>query len=270
MTNRIGIILALVLIGCGDVETAKLDNDGGDGAAGAGGDTGAAGGGGSPGGSTGSGGTGGASCDHGSEGCPCYGNGTCDGALVCASHLCVSLGAGGRGGMAGGQAGTGGSSAGRGGTTGTGNTTGAAGSTGTGNVTGGGGAGGSGVCPPVCSGGSTCVGGQCVCPGSKPLCGSTCCASGQACTNNQCVSPSTGTAGATGAGGSGVAAWYCPGGTDVTCITEAGLSKPCTARCVLGANQRGTQPDGSWCTCFFHATGTGNYTECQPDSYCGP
>lgn len=43
-------------------------------------------------------------CPAGSESCPCYGNGTCDGALTCASNVCVALGSGG-------GSGTGGSSA---------------------------------------------------------------------------------------------------------------------------------------------------------------
>jgi hypothetical protein len=42
------------------------------------------------GGSSGTGG--GASCPTGSAACPCYGNGTCAGALTCASNVCVMLG----------------------------------------------------------------------------------------------------------------------------------------------------------------------------------
>jgi hypothetical protein len=42
-------------------------------------------------------GTASAGCTTGSEGCTCYPNNTCNGALTCASHLCVSLGTGGVG-----------------------------------------------------------------------------------------------------------------------------------------------------------------------------
>jgi hypothetical protein len=67
-----------------------------------------------------------------SEGCACYGNDTCNAALKCLSHLCVSLG------------GMGGSATGTAGTTGTGGSTGTAGTTGTGGSgTGGSGTGGS-------------------------------------------------------------------------------------------------------------------------------
>ena len=44
---------------------------------------------------TASGGTGAEDCPDGTETCPCYGNGTCNPGLVCASGLCVSLGTGG-------------------------------------------------------------------------------------------------------------------------------------------------------------------------------
>ena len=61
------------------------------------------------GGVSGSGGTSGAdgagSCPVGAETCLCYGNDTCNAGLTCASHLCVSLGAGGSGGGGSGDAG---------------------------------------------------------------------------------------------------------------------------------------------------------------------
>ncbi|HOU92804.1 MAG TPA: hypothetical protein PLU22_17245, partial [Polyangiaceae bacterium] len=41
------------------------------------------------------------SCADGSEGCPCYGNGTCDRGLTCASRWCVLLPESGAGGGAG-------------------------------------------------------------------------------------------------------------------------------------------------------------------------
>ncbi len=44
---------------------------------------------------TGAGGTGGDDCPDGTERCACYGNGTCNAGLVCASNLCVRLGSGG-------------------------------------------------------------------------------------------------------------------------------------------------------------------------------
>jgi hypothetical protein len=260
MRNLFGILSAVLLIGCGGVDTVQLAPDGGD-----------------DGGEAGAGGAGGAaSCAPGGEACSCYGNDTCNDGLTCLSHLCVA--AGGRGGMAGGQAGGGGSagSIGRGGiggaanTTGAGNTTGQGGTTGTGNTTGTGGAMGTGGAGGSCAGTDMLCGTSCVntntsiahCGGCNRPCSGTC--SGGVC--------STGKGGAGGVGGhggtGGGAAWYCPGGTDVACITDDGVSRPCTAKCTLGQNQRGTQPDGTACTCFFHATGTGNYTECPPDSYC--
>jgi hypothetical protein len=57
--------------------------------------------------------TGGKMCSTGSEGCACYGNGSCNTGLTCASNLCVNLNGG-----AGGATGAGGSSAGNGGMSG--------------------------------------------------------------------------------------------------------------------------------------------------------
>jgi hypothetical protein len=54
------------------------------------------------------GGTSGGICPAGSELCACYGNNTCNEGLVCASHICVNIAAGGAGG-AGGNAAQGGS-----------------------------------------------------------------------------------------------------------------------------------------------------------------
>ncbi len=76
-------------------------------------------------------GTGGVECVDGTERCPCYGNGTCNEGLVCASDLCVNLGSGG-------QAGAGGS----GGVVGAGGDTGSGGDA-TGGEVGAGGTGGS-------------------------------------------------------------------------------------------------------------------------------
>jgi hypothetical protein len=66
------------------------------------------------------GGSNGQSCAQGTERCPCYGNGTCNSGLTCASNTCVNLGGAGGASGSGGQGGTtgsGGSS--RGGTAGT-------------------------------------------------------------------------------------------------------------------------------------------------------
>ena len=62
--------------------------------------------------SSGTGGSGSA-CPTGDESCACYGNGTCNGTLTCASHVCVDLGVGGTTGSGGalgmgGMVGTGG------------------------------------------------------------------------------------------------------------------------------------------------------------------
>ena len=78
-------------------------------------------------------GTGGADCPAGTERCPCYGNGTCNDGLVCASDLCVDLGIGGSDGVGGGSTGAGGDTTGVGGvTTGTGGAPAAGGTGGTG------------------------------------------------------------------------------------------------------------------------------------------
>ena len=60
-------------------------------------------------------------CVTGTERCPCYGNGTCNGGLVCASSLCVNVNAGGAGGLGG----TGGKAVRTGGTTSVGGSSGA-------------------------------------------------------------------------------------------------------------------------------------------------
>lgn len=210
MRNLFGILSAVLLIGCGEVTTAALETDAGDGGAAA---------------TAGSSGAGGAGGDVGQAGDT--------------GAAGASAGTGG-----GAPGGSGGSSAGRGGT---------------------GGAGGG------CQTGQTKCGTTCVDTRSNyNHCGACniVCATGQACVNSACTATTTGTGGRGGAGGS-APAFYCPGGTDVTCITEQGVGT-CTAMCVLGQNQRGTQPNGTACFCFFHAPGTGNYTDCPPDSYCGP
>ena len=100
-------------------------------------------------------------CPAGSETCPCYGNGTCDQGLACASNLCVNLSGSGNGGASG-QAGAG--SMGSGGSTGRGGSGGATGSGGqmatggAGGQTGSGGTGGQ-----VGTGGGTGTGGTGVC-----------------------------------------------------------------------------------------------------------
>src|SRR5204862_320866 len=103
-----GIVVAV--IGCGGGK-----GDGGGSADGGGGTTGAAGGGGT------------AGCTTGSEGCACYGNDTCNGALQCFSHLCVSVT-----GTGGSVTGSGGSATGSGGSTGAGGAGTGAGGAGTG------------------------------------------------------------------------------------------------------------------------------------------
>ena len=61
-------------------------------------------------------GTGSADCVDGTERCPCFGDGTCNEGLVCASDLCVDLGGGGQSGTGGTTGpGTGGVTAGSGG-----------------------------------------------------------------------------------------------------------------------------------------------------------
>jgi hypothetical protein len=80
-------------------------------------------------------------CAAGELRCACYGNGTCNAPLVCASNLCVDLGGGGSGGAVdGGASGAGGAGTGGVGTGGVGD----GGATGTGGVTGDGGATGTG------------------------------------------------------------------------------------------------------------------------------
>jgi hypothetical protein len=100
------------------------------------------------GGSATAGGASGTECPAGSELCACYGNNTCNEGLVCASHICVNIAAGGAGG-AGGEPAQGGSVA--GGSPATGGLSSAGGSPGNGgtNATG-------GVAP---KGGSTGLGG---------------------------------------------------------------------------------------------------------------
>jgi hypothetical protein len=77
-----------------------------------------------------------AGCQTGAETCPCYGNGTCNQGLTCASNLCVNLGNPSGGGGASGQAGAGGSAAAGGGVGGIIGSGGAAGSGGSGAATG--------------------------------------------------------------------------------------------------------------------------------------
>ena len=94
------------------------------------------------------------SCPAGSETCPCYGNGTCDGDLTCASNLCVALGASRAGGASGSSASAG--SAGSGATSGNGarggsSDAGATPSGGDAGTTAGGSGGGGGVSPPCSS-----------------------------------------------------------------------------------------------------------------------
>jgi formylglycine-generating enzyme len=116
------------------------------------------------------GGTGGsASCADGSEGCRCYGNGTCNGSLTCASSLCVAAGHGG------GSANYSGVSSARGGATTTGISAGGAGATGftamSGAATGGAAIGGSGAGGTTMTGagaGSEALGGAAA--GSTALC----------------------------------------------------------------------------------------------------
>ncbi len=91
-------------------------------------------------------GTGGADCPDGTERCSCYGNGTCNAGLVCASDLCVDLGTGGGAGAGGAPIGTGGGAGVGGLTIGTG---------------GGAGVGGAGAGGAPASGGSAGTGGAC-------------------------------------------------------------------------------------------------------------
>jgi len=134
-------------------------------------------------------------CKTGAETCPCYGNGTCDQGLTCASNLCVNLGnPSGRGG-AGGQGGDGGSPAtGAGGSVGSGGAAGSGGSvggTGTGGQAATGGAGG-----PTGSGGGAGVAGQ---AGTGGAAG----AAGQAGRGGAGAAGQGGTGGGTGTGGIG-------------------------------------------------------------------
>jgi len=95
-----GVAAALAIGSCGGSITSS-DDDASGGAAGARNvDSGEvhAGGTGATGGSSGSSAVAGQSpCPAGSELCPCYGNGTCNAGLTCASDLCVALGTGGIG-----------------------------------------------------------------------------------------------------------------------------------------------------------------------------
>jgi hypothetical protein len=130
----------------------------------------------SGGGSGGKGGSGGGGCPAGSETCACYGNGTCNVGLSCASNLCVNLGGGagatGTGGSSmatggspgtggavatGGTPGTGGSASGTGGVTGTGGATATGGVMGTGGSVGTGGSGTGGAPACSCSGSLQCT-----------------------------------------------------------------------------------------------------------------
>jgi hypothetical protein len=164
LTSRLVMLAALTAIGCGSATAIHPNGDAGgttgagtggtspqSGSAGTGGTSVQSGSAGAAG--TGSGGVGGATCAAGSERCPCYGNGTCDSGLTCASAICVRIGNSGTGGSGGtsSQAGVGGAGAGSGGatTTGTGGTTGSGGTTGTAGTTGAGGTSGNPVCDSV-------------------------------------------------------------------------------------------------------------------------
>jgi hypothetical protein len=111
-------------------------------------------------------------CAVGVEGCACFSNGTCNGALTCASDLCVNLGGSGGTAGSGGAVGTGGTggAAGSGGAAGRGGTGG-----GSGGIAGSGGAGGApGDAGPGCPGlapndGDSCSG-NARCPYSDQTC----------------------------------------------------------------------------------------------------
>jgi hypothetical protein len=114
---RLCVAVGLLLLGCGGSDVNRTGVRSGKGGEIA--DARTQGSGGSP--STG----GERTCRDGTETCPCYGNGTCNAGLVCASNLCVLLSSGTGGASAGGSppfAGAGGSSslAGAGGVTSTG------------------------------------------------------------------------------------------------------------------------------------------------------
>ena len=108
------------------------------------------------------------SCAQGTEQCPCYGNGTCNPGLTCASNTCVSLG--GAGGASGGGGAIGGSNGGGSGGT---SSAGAGGATGGSGGTSTGGSGGScvantstdpmncGACGHVCKNADPVFGGSC-------------------------------------------------------------------------------------------------------------
>jgi hypothetical protein len=121
-------------------------------------------------------------CAQGTERCPCYGNGSCNSGLTCASNTCVSLGGAGGASGGGGQAGTIGSGA-----TG-GSSKGGTGGTGTAG-TGGAAAGGSGgSCTNTSTDPMNC--GH-VCKNADPVFGGECPTSG-CCVNGVC-GPSPGT-----------------------------------------------------------------------------
>lgn len=224
------------------------------------------------GGGTGTGGSGG--CAPGAETCPCYGNGTCNAGLACASNLCVKW-------------------------SGTGGTNGAGG-TGAGGVPVGG-SGGAQQCYPegsTCSGNpaACCLGLMCVVDARSPVNG-TCarlCVSGIDCTTGCCEPLTTGTASVC------APALYCSPtcrSTGSSCLDNPGACCPnttcaytsllastpsCAAFCAFNSDcasgccaplgsGASVCADPSYCASNCLPAGTrpcGLGTDCCPGSYC--
>lgn len=243
-----------------------------------------------------SGSGGGSRCPAGAEGCDCYGNGTCDVGLTCASNLCVSLGgAGGAGGIGG-----------AGGATGSGGTGGAVISSGGSAGSSLGGAGGSQQCFPegsICSGNATacCVGLTCTVDTRSPAngtcsklcvsgseCYSGCCApltdrSASVCAPTQyCGSP---TPSCLPVGSDCMYAWNsCCGGTACAYDQPSGITASCAAQCLYNSDcysgccaPSGTGyyvcSDPVFCGSSLNCLPSGTRpcglgTECCPGSYC--
>jgi hypothetical protein len=235
-------LVALLGIGCGSVSTTGSPGSGGSGATGGNGGT------------TGTGGSSG--CTTGNEGCACFANNTCNGSLMCLSHLCVNAGGAG--------------SNGSGGTTATGGVPGTGGSTGNGGSTGAGGA-------PSCLANSTdctstpnaCCSGVCLenlnDPSQAHYCAAVCTADSQ-CESGCCATLSDSTTKACGQRG------FCPetcAAAGVACTTSADCcanetcvtpSNTCAANCTTGS-----QCESGCCAALTNTSATG---VCSDPIYC--
>jgi len=203
-------------------------------------------------------GTGGAECVDGTERCPCYGNGTCNEGLVCASDICVDLGSGGQAGAGGVGIGGSAATAGVAGTPVDGGAAGIAGAAGVGDDGGTAGAAGSATAGAAGTAGTAGTGGAAGAPaagaGGVVTAGAGGLATGGAAGSAGGVSEAGGTPGSSGSGGEGSGGEAGDAGWDGhSCASMTGTEcqgESCCASIVL--------PSGS----YLMGRGTETCTDC--------